>query len=143
MSICNIQKPTQIVTLCNERGGLKAFTENLSSTTGRLSVCLQEESEERQALSKKAQSMMEEKDDEIKKLNEAILNAKCHAIRDLQLAERDAIKQSLAEEEKRLDEMMEVERRNALQMYEERERERQLQRLKLAPTHFCYECTFS
>ena len=94
---------------------------------------MQEEREERQALSKKAQSMMEEKDDEIKKLNEAILNAKCHAIRDLQLHEREEIKKALAEEETRLDEMMEVERRNALQMYEERERERQLQRLKLDP----------
>ena len=118
-----------------------------------LFVCLlQEECEERQALSKKAQSMMEEKDDEIKKLNEAILNAKCHAIRDLQLHERDEIKQSLVEEEKRLDEMMELERRKALQMYDERERERQLQRLKLAPhcsdeasahIHFCLECTIS
>lgn len=77
--------------------------------------------------------MMEETDDEIKKLNEAILNAKCHAIRDMQLCEREDIKQSLTEEEKRLDEMMEVERRNALQMYEEREQERHLQRLKLAP----------
>ena len=94
---------------------------------------MQEEREERQALSKKAQSMMEEKDDEIKKLNEAILNAKCHAIRDLQLHERGEIKKALAEEEMRLDEMMEVERRNALQMYEEREKERQSQRLKLDP----------
>ena len=52
--------------------------------------------------------MIEEQEDEVKKLNELILQAKCHAIRDAQLKEKDIIKQEIKEEEQRLDEMMEV-----------------------------------
>ena len=44
---------------------------------------------------------MEEQEDEIKKLNETILNAKCHAIRDAQLIEKSEIKQETLEEDKR------------------------------------------
>ena len=44
---------------------------------------------------------MEEQDDEIKKLNELILNAKCHAIRDAQLREKDEIAEAMKEEEVR------------------------------------------
>ena len=72
---------------------------------------------------------MEEQDDEIKKLNEVILNAKCHAIRDAQLAEKDILKLDIDHEEKRLDTMMEVDRLKALQEYERREQERHRQRL--------------
>lgn len=73
--------------------------------------------------------MMEEHDDEIKKLNEVILNAKCHAIRDAQLAEKDILKLDIDQEEKRLGSMMEVDRLKALQEYERREQERHRQRL--------------
>lgn len=44
---------------------------------------------------------MEEQDDEIKKLNEAILNAKCHAIRDAQLREKEDIMRAMQEEDVR------------------------------------------
>ena len=44
---------------------------------------------------------MEEQEDEIKKLNESILNAKCHAIRDAQLIEKAEIKNEELEEDKR------------------------------------------
>ena len=74
--------------------------------------------------------MMDEQDDEIKKLNEVILNAKCHAIRDTQLNEKDEILKAMNEEEERLDVMMEIDRVKALAEFEERERERHLQRLK-------------
>lgn len=74
--------------------------------------------------------MMDEQDDEIKKLNEVILNAKCHAIRDTQLKEKEEIVKAMREEEERLDLMMEVDRVKALAEFEERERERHLQRLK-------------
>ena len=74
--------------------------------------------------------MMDEQDDEIKKLNEVILNAKCHAIRDMQLREKTEILESMKEEEERLDVMMEVDRVKALAEFEERERERHIQRLK-------------
>lgn len=59
-----------------------------------------------------------------------ILNAKCHAIRDAQLIEKVEIKKEQLEEEKRLDEMMEVERLNALKEYEEREIAAHFERLK-------------
>ena len=49
----------------------------------------------------KAQAKMEEQDDEIKKLNELMLNAKCHAIRDAQLREKAEIKEAMEEEEVR------------------------------------------
>lgn len=58
------------------------------------------------------------------------MNAKCHAIRDAQLIEKVEIKKEQLEEEKRLDEMMEVERRKALEEYEEREKASHLERLK-------------
>ena len=44
---------------------------------------------------------MEEQEDEIKKLNELILNAKCHSIRDTQLVEKKEIKSEILEEDKR------------------------------------------
>ena len=59
-----------------------------------------------------------------------ILNAKCHAIRDAQLVEKVEVKKEILDEETRLDEMMELERRKALQEYEEREKARQIERIK-------------
>ena len=47
----------------------------------------------------KAKEKMQEQDDEIKQLNELILNAKCHAIRDSQLVEKDEITEAMKEEE--------------------------------------------
>ena len=49
----------------------------------------------------KAHEQIEEQEDEIKKLNEFILDAKCHAIRDAQLIEKKEIKSEVLEEEKR------------------------------------------
>ena len=63
-------------------------------------------------------------------LLQLMLNAKCHAIRDAQLIEKVEIKKEQLEEEKRLDEMMEVERINALTEYEEREKAAHFERLK-------------
>jgi hypothetical protein len=56
-----------------------------------------------------------------------ILNAKCHAIRDAQLLEKQQIKKEMVEEDKRLDMMMEIERLNALKIQEEIELRRQYQ----------------
>ncbi len=56
-----------------------------------------------------------------------ILNAKCHAIRDAQVLEKQQIKKEMVDEDKRLDMMMEIERLNALKIQEEIERRRQLQ----------------
>ena len=91
---------------------------------------MQEAQEKGTELLGKAKAMMDEQDDEIKKLNEVILNAKCHAIRDTQLKEKEEISKSMKDEEERLDMMMEIDRVKALAEFEERERERHVQRLK-------------
>lgn len=91
---------------------------------------MQEAKERSQYLLEKAQEQLEEQEDEIKKLNELILNAKCHAIRDAQLIEKVEIKKEQLEEEKRLDEMMENDRIKTLQEYDERENKKKQERLK-------------
>lgn len=91
---------------------------------------LQEAVEKGAELVAQATSMLEERDDEIKKLNESILNAKCHAIRDNQLVEKKEMFQSLQDEEARLDTMMEVKRLRDVQEHERKGKEAQLQQLK-------------
>lgn len=90
----------------------------------------QEAIEQSEQLVANARMKVMEQDDEIKKLNEYILNAKCHAIRDVQLQEKKEIDLAMSSEEARLDTMMEIDRVKAIQDYEQRENERQLQRLK-------------
>jgi len=63
----------------------------------------EEERAKRDELKQMAFEKLQEQEDEIKKLNELILNAKCHAIRDAQILERDQIKKEMESEEKRLD----------------------------------------
>lgn len=58
-----------------------------------------------------------------------ILNAKCQAIRDAQLLEKDQITHELTDEEKRLDDMMEIDRVNAIRMEEEIQRKIRQERL--------------
>ena len=53
----------------------------------------------------KARMQLEEQEDEIKALNEMILQAKIYAIRDAQLAEREAMRKEQLEEERRLDQV--------------------------------------
>lgn len=60
-----------------------------------------------------------ENDDEIRHLNELILEAKCHAIRDAQIQEKHDIAKELQVENDRLDGMMEVDRIAALRQQEE------------------------
>ncbi|KAM6987457.1 cilia- and flagella-associated protein 45 [Tautogolabrus adspersus] len=60
-----------------------------------------------------------EQEEEIKKLNMLILSAQCQATRDAQIKEKKQIQTELSEEEKRLDDMMEMERRKALETMEQ------------------------
>jgi hypothetical protein len=82
--------------------------------------------EEAEYLLKKANKMREEQEDEVKYLNELILNAKVHAIRDAQLVEKQHIKKELKEEEKRLDQMMELDRVNSIRIQKEIEQKRKV-----------------
>merc|ERR1712066_825133 len=69
-----------------------------------------------------------ENDDEIRHLNELILEAKCHAIRDAQIQEKHDIAKELQVENDRLDGMMEVDRIAALRQQEEVARLRKARR---------------
>ncbi|XP_050921310.1 cilia- and flagella-associated protein 45 [Lates calcarifer] len=82
-----------------------------------------------QRLVERANALRMEQEDEIKKLNQLILGAQCQATRDAQIQEKKQILAQLSEEEKRLDAMMEVERRKALRTEEEIDELRKQQRI--------------
>uniref|UniRef100_A0A8B9S304 Cilia- and flagella-associated protein 45 n=1 Tax=Apteryx owenii TaxID=8824 RepID=A0A8B9S304_APTOW len=86
---------------------------------------LEEEARDRaQHLLQRANRMRMEQEDEIKEFSELILNAKCRMIRDTQILEKQLIAKELEEEEKRLTQMMEVERQKASDRQEELEHRR-------------------
>uniref|UniRef100_A0A3P9AAU7 Cilia- and flagella-associated protein 45 n=1 Tax=Esox lucius TaxID=8010 RepID=A0A3P9AAU7_ESOLU len=92
---------------------------------------LEAEAKERaQYLLERANAMRMEQEDEVKKLNELILGAQCHAVRDAQILERQQILTELQEEERRLDAMMEVDRRKALEAQEQIDELRKHQRIQ-------------
>uniref|UniRef100_A0A674BE72 Cilia- and flagella-associated protein 45 n=1 Tax=Salmo trutta TaxID=8032 RepID=A0A674BE72_SALTR len=92
---------------------------------------LEAEAKERaQYLLERANAMRMEQEDEVKKLNELILGARCHAVRDAQILERQQILAELQEEERRLDAMMEVDRRRALEAQEQIDELRKHQRIQ-------------
>lgn len=82
----------------------------------------QEVQAENQAVLVKALRQLEEDEDEIKKMNELILNAKCVTIRDAQVQEKLQIKMERKREDIRLDTMMENERQRDVEKIRERER---------------------
>ncbi|XP_069390188.1 cilia- and flagella-associated protein 45 [Paralichthys olivaceus] len=91
---------------------------------------LELEAQERaQQLVEKANALRMEQEEEIKKLNKQILGAQCQAIRDAQIQEKKLIQAEMSEEEKRLDVMMEVERRRALETVEQIEELHKQQRI--------------
>ncbi|KAK7791081.1 hypothetical protein R5R35_000504 [Gryllus longicercus] len=75
----------------------------------------------------RAYELRQEQDDDVKKFNSVILQTKCHAIREAQVAEKKLIEKQLKEEEKRLDDMMEQERRKAIHKADE-ERRREIEK---------------
>merc|ERR1712071_299955 len=78
----------------------------------------------------KSQAKRLEENDEIKHLNELILEAKCHAIRDAQVQEKVHLKQELESEDTRLDTMGEIDRVNAIKQQEQVEKNRNAQRVR-------------
>ncbi|XP_075700871.1 cilia- and flagella-associated protein 45 isoform X2 [Rhinoderma darwinii] len=114
----------------NERKNFMKQKEMLRKKNEKLSDLEEEAQQRAQYLLQRANAMRMEQEDEIKKLNEMILNAKCHAIRDAQILERDLIYKELGEEDKRLDQMMEVERQKSITMQEEIEEKRKLEKIR-------------
>ncbi|THD24049.1 Cilia- and flagella-associated protein 45 [Fasciola hepatica] len=80
-----------------------------------------------EVLLQKALEQRQDQEDEIKALNELILNAKIQAIRDEQILEKQQIKKEMVEEDLRLDDMMEKARQNAIRIQEEIDKKRQEQ----------------
>ncbi|CAO2638437.1 Cilia- and flagella-associated protein 45 [Lemmus lemmus] len=92
---------------------------------------LEEVAKERaQNLLQRANKLRMEQEEELKDMSKIILNAKCHAIRDAQILEKQQIRKELEEEEKRLDQMMEEDRQKSLQRQKDRERKRKEERLR-------------
>ncbi|XP_029423094.1 cilia- and flagella-associated protein 45 isoform X2 [Nannospalax galili] len=92
---------------------------------------LEEVAKERaQNLLQRANKLRMEQEEELKDFSKIILNAKCHAIRDAQILEKQQIKKELDAEDKRLDLMMEVERQKSIQRQEEREMKRREERIR-------------
>lgn len=92
---------------------------------------LEIEAQERaQHLVEQSNALRMEQEDEIKQLNQLILGAKCQATCDAQIQEKKQIQKEWAEEERRLDNMMEVERRKALETLDKIEGLRRQQRIK-------------
>ncbi|XP_056138839.1 cilia- and flagella-associated protein 45 [Lampris incognitus] len=82
-----------------------------------------------QYLLERANAIRMEQEDEVKKLNKLILDAQCHTMRDTQILEKRKIQAELLEEERRLDAMMEVNRRNAIEAQEQIDELRKQQRI--------------
>lgn len=93
----------------------------------RLTDLEEEARKQAEVLLQKALEQRQDQEDEIKALNELILNAKIQAIRDEQILEKQQIKKELMEEDLRLDDMMEKARQNAIRIQEEIEKKRQEQ----------------
>jgi len=71
-----------------------------------------------------ARQKLDEGIDEVKFMNQVMLYSQCVTVRDAQVLEKKAISMERAEEERKVDMMMELERLKALRMYEEREQKR-------------------
>uniref|UniRef100_UPI0037E9A1B8 cilia- and flagella-associated protein 45 n=1 Tax=Semicossyphus pulcher TaxID=241346 RepID=UPI0037E9A1B8 len=92
------------------------FKADLSRRKNKGLTELEQDSRDRaQRLVERANALRIEQEDEIKKLNMLILGAQCQATRDAQIEEKKQVQAELSEEEKRLDDMMEMERRKALE----------------------------
>merc|ERR1711871_82539 len=77
----------------------------------------------------RADFLVDEQRDDVKRMNQFVRYAKCSTIRDAQLEEKKALQRQNEEEEMRLDEVMEQERARAVELYEQREQQRLVDRV--------------
>jgi len=76
----------------------------------------------------RADFLVDEQRDDVKRMNQFVRYSKCSTIRDAQLEEKKALQRQDEEEEMRLDEVMEDERVRAVELYEQREAQRAVDR---------------
>jgi len=77
----------------------------------------------------RADFLVDEQRDDVKKMNQYVKYAKCAAIRDAQLEEKKALQRQQEEEDLFMDQQMEEERGNAVDLYEQREHQRHIDRI--------------
>jgi hypothetical protein len=77
----------------------------------------------------RADFLVDEQRDDVKKMNQYVKYAKCAAIRDAQLEEKKSLQRQNEEEEMYLDSQMEEERIKAVELYEQREQQRHVDRV--------------
>ncbi|XP_069460793.1 cilia- and flagella-associated protein 45 [Ambystoma mexicanum] len=119
-----------IMDAVNERKNTMKQKEMLRKKNEKLSELEEEAQRRAQYLLERANTIRMEQEDEIKKLKEMTLNAKCHAIRDAQILEKSLIEKEVDTEEKRLDQMMEVERQKAIKIQEDIDRKRKQEMIR-------------
>ncbi|XP_008552554.1 cilia- and flagella-associated protein 45-like [Microplitis demolitor] len=102
----------------------KMDLEKLKKKTNKLDEFEAETKMRTMHLLERANNLKLEQEEEMQLCNKLILETKCRAIRDLQVAEKKLIEKELNKEEKRLNEMMENERR--LKIKEEKEKEEEI-----------------
>ncbi|XP_019714760.1 cilia- and flagella-associated protein 45-like, partial [Hippocampus comes] len=95
-----------------------------------LSEVEMEAHERTQRLLERADALRMEQEEEIRELNKVILGAQCQATRDAQIQEKKQIQMEMLEEEKRLDAMMEAERRRFLDRVEQTDELRKQERIR-------------
>ncbi|OCT69358.1 hypothetical protein XELAEV_18040673mg [Xenopus laevis] len=124
------QAKEEAIEAVNERKNYMKQKEMLRKKNEKLSELEEEAQQRAQYLLQRANTLRMEQEDEIKRLNEVILHTKCHAIRDAQVLEKNQISKELDTEERRLDQMMEVERQKAIRMQEEVEEKRKQEKIR-------------
>jgi hypothetical protein len=70
----------------------------------------------------KAQMLLDEQMDDVKKMNQIVFYSKVVTVRDKQLEESKILEREYVNDQKKLDLMMEIERLKSLKVEEERER---------------------
>ncbi|KAJ3591256.1 hypothetical protein NHX12_009202 [Muraenolepis orangiensis] len=115
-AVCSVQDPMEAAKARKAQLRLADASRKKNQALDELDV---EARDKAQYLLERANAQRMEQEDEVKKLNELILGAQCHAVRDAQVLERQQIHGELLEEERRLDAMMEVNRRRAVETQEQ------------------------
>ncbi|KAB0793441.1 hypothetical protein PPYR_13070 [Photinus pyralis] len=120
------QRKLQIQTDCERRKESlkKSQLEQRAKPDSKLAKEEGAAAEKNQYVLQRAYELRQEQEDEVKNASSMILAAKCLAVRQQQLVEKDLMKRELDEEERRLDSMMEQERQKKLKEEEERKRYR-------------------
>ncbi|SPR01994.1 unnamed protein product (mitochondrion) [Plasmodiophora brassicae] len=110
---------------------LEAARKAQTATTSSIDL---EDMEAREALLRKGRAAADEQHDDVKRMNQMVLYAKCVTIRDKQVQQTKQMEAERAEQEKLLDMMMEYERQKAIQRQRETDRKTVQERKKGART---------